>query len=382
MSTLAIVAFITFTTSLFVRAVDPIIPQIATGFDIPPATAALLSTAFAMPYALIQPLLGATGDMIGKFRLMSVCLAILALANLASGMAPTFEFLVAARAVAGIAAGGLLPVSLAIAGDLTPIHQRQIVIGRILAGTLTGNILGSAVAGAVSDYSGWRIVLLGAGIIGLLVAGAATLRSRGITEISPGFSLSRVIPGFRVVLRNPLAKICYCAVFLEGIFIYGLFPFVAALLMETGEARATIAGLVIAGFGMGGIAYSLFVSRLIAIFKEQGLMTLGPAMMAVGMTMVAFRPDWPVEFVAFVIMGFGFFALHACIQVYATELAPENRGSAVSLHSGFFFFGAGIGPVVYGFAFEHFGVAAMLIAAAVVINLVGLMCRAYLRRPG
>ena len=44
------------------------------------------------------------------------------------------------------------------------------------------------------------------------------------------------------------ARVCFCAVFIEGIVIFGLFPFVALLLLAAGEPRASIAGIVLAGF--------------------------------------------------------------------------------------------------------------------------------------
>jgi predicted MFS family arabinose efflux permease len=379
--TLMVVAFLVFMTSLFVRTVDPIIPQIAQSFAVDHATAALLSAAFALPYALIQPILGALGDMIGKYRMMKGCLVVLAVANIASSLAPTFELLMAARILAGAAAGGLLPVFLAVAGDLVPMDQRQVAISRLLAASLTGNILGATIAGIASDFIGWPNVFLGAGVIGFGVYAIATAGFRGVTEVSTGFALSKIVPGFQSVLANPLAKFCFAAVFLEGVFVYGLFPFVAALLLQSGETRASIAGIVISGFGVGGVIYSIFVAKLIGRFGSRGLMTLGPALMAGAYVVVALQPSWAVELGAFVVLGFGFYMLHACIQVYSTELAPRNRGSAVSLHSGFFFLGHSIGPVVYGFVFAQAGVAPMLLLAAIVINLVGLMCRLKLRQP-
>ena len=45
-------AFVIFATTLFMRSVDPVIPQIANGLNVTPATAALLSTGFTLPYAL------------------------------------------------------------------------------------------------------------------------------------------------------------------------------------------------------------------------------------------------------------------------------------------------------------------------------------------
>ncbi len=43
---------------------------------------------------------------------------------------------------------------------------------------------------------------------------------------------------FRSIFADPRAKICFGAVFFEAIFIHGLFPYVALLLLETGATRA------------------------------------------------------------------------------------------------------------------------------------------------
>ena len=58
---LNLMAFVIFATTLFMRSVDPVIPQIASGLNVTPTTAALLSTGFTLPYALVQPVLGALG---------------------------------------------------------------------------------------------------------------------------------------------------------------------------------------------------------------------------------------------------------------------------------------------------------------------------------
>ena len=51
---------------------------------------------------------------------------------------------------------------------------------------------------------------------------------------------------YRGIFADPRAKFCFGSVFFEGIFIHGIFPYVAILLLASGEARASIAGLVIA----------------------------------------------------------------------------------------------------------------------------------------
>src|SRR5262249_60710719 len=78
---LATVWLAVFSSSLFFRAVDPIIPQIAADLSQPVETVALLATAFALPYALMQPVLGAMGDVLGKTRTMFACPVIVTIAT-------------------------------------------------------------------------------------------------------------------------------------------------------------------------------------------------------------------------------------------------------------------------------------------------------------
>ena len=68
-----------FAQTLFTRAIEPVIPMIADDLAIDVKTAALLTSAFTLPYALVQPALGVTGDFFGKTRLMNLCLLVVAL---------------------------------------------------------------------------------------------------------------------------------------------------------------------------------------------------------------------------------------------------------------------------------------------------------------
>ena len=128
-------------------------------------TAALLSTAFAFPYALMQPVLGVTGDFFGKTRLMNVCVLVMAIAALVCAVATNFPLLVAMRIVAGLVAGGVFPVAMALVGDLVPINQRQVAIARLLGIALTANVLGASISGVIGDLFGWRGVFAILGIV-------------------------------------------------------------------------------------------------------------------------------------------------------------------------------------------------------------------------
>jgi len=377
---LAIMALITFATSLFVRAVDPVIAKIATDFALDTGTAALLSTAFALPYALTQPLLGAMADILGKTRLMTVCLVVLTAAALLGAGAGSFSVLIASRVVSGIVAGGIFPISFAIAGDLVPLSERQVAISRLLAAAMFGNLLGSPGAGIVGDLIGWRGIFVMIACLASVAFCAAVFGFRGVASAEHRtVDLATIPASYRAILQNPLAKICYGAVLVEGICVFGLFPFVSPLLQANGEPRAAVAGLVIAGFGLGGVCYALAVSRLLAWWGEGRLMATGGCLMCLVLMTMALRPPWQMLIVHFTVLGFGFYMLHGVIQIYASELAPAARGSAMALHSGFFFLGSAVGPVLYRFGLVHAGLTVSVVVAGVSIAIVGFICAGNLR---
>src|SRR4051794_5098769 len=205
--------------------------MIATELAIDVKTAALLSTAFAFPYALIQPVLGVTGDFFGRTRLMNACVMVMALASLVCAISSNFTLLVAMRIVAGLVAGGVFPVAMALLGDLVPINQRQVAIARLLGIALTANVLGASISGIIGDLFGWRGVFAILGTFSLAVSFLAfwAFRNTKLAE-PPRFNRAAVIANFRGILADPRAKVCFGAVFLEAIFIHGLFPYVAILL--------------------------------------------------------------------------------------------------------------------------------------------------------
>lgn len=372
---------VVFASTLFSRVVDPVVPQIAADLSVTPATAALLSTAFTLPYALTQPLLGIIADFFGKTRLMTTSVLLVSLTGLVCALSTSFSLVFSMRVAAGLVAGGVFPVAMALVGDLIPVQQRQIVMGRLLAVGLTGNVLGAAFAGIIGDLLGWRGIFAVFGVFGLVVTIGAfsVLRGFPAPKPRPPFNLPAVIANFRSIFDDPRAKICFTSVFFEGIFIQGIFPYVAILLLVSGEARASIAGLVIAAFGMGGVIYSLSVPMLVARISERRLLLTGGLLAAIALTMAALHVPWFAQVAVFALLGFGFYLMHGCIQVHVTDLSLTARGAAASLHSSSFFIGQATGPVLYGVGYAHGVLEWQMVIGSAVIVVIALICSRFLR---
>lgn len=378
---LNVVALATFSAALTGRALDPVLPHVADDFGITIATAASFAAVFAFTFAVIQPLIGAAADLFGKARLMIVCLVILGISNLVGAVATSFPLLFASRILAGIGAGGVFPVALGLASDLVSSEKRQVGIGRTLAGSMTGNLLGASFSGLIGDFLGWRGVLaiLGGLVVIAAVAVAAGFRGARLKQ-PPRTSLGALKHGYHTIFANPNARVCYSTVFIEGCCVLGLFPFIASFLFDLGETSLSVAGIVIAGFAIGGLFYTATVSRFLPRLGVRGMMIVGATLVGIELTATAFGPSWKIQFLCMLMMGWGFYMIHGCIQVFASELSVEARASALSLHSFFFFMGQTVGPIAYGFGLQHGGKATTLCAAAACMIVLGLVCARFLKQ--
>jgi DHA1 family inner membrane transport protein len=376
-----IIALAGFSAALSTRVLDPVLPHIADDFAVSITTAAGFAAGYALTYAVVQPLIGAAADLFGKARLMILCLALLGVSSILGAFATSFSALFATRILAGIASGGVFPVALGLTSDLVAPAKRQVAIGRTLAGSMTGNLLGASASGLIGDVLGWRGVLAVLGVLGLIasIAVAVGFRGAALTH-APKTDLAALKKGYRSIFTNPNTRICYSAVFIEGCCVFGLFPFIAAFLFDLGEKSLSIAGIVIAGFAVGGLFYTFTVSRFLPRLGVKGMMIAGASLVGLQLIAIAFGPGWKIQFLSLLLMGWGFYMIHGCLQVFASELSIEARATAMSLHSFFFFMGQTVGPIAYGFGIQHEGKLPTLLVTAAIMIVLGFACAKLLRQ--
>src|SRR6476469_4464887 len=117
-------------------------------------------TAYMLTSTVTVPLYGKLGDVYGRKNLFLFAISVFLLGSLLCGTATDMTQLVIFRAVQGIGAGGLFPLSLAVIGNIVPPRDRgrwQGLIGAVFAAS---SIIGPAVGGFIVDNASWRWIFL------------------------------------------------------------------------------------------------------------------------------------------------------------------------------------------------------------------------------
>jgi predicted MFS family arabinose efflux permease len=368
-----ILAICGFASSFAIRSLDPLIGVVARDLQSDPHTIALLATALAIPYAFIQPILGPVGDALGKERIMKVCLAILTATLAASALTPDSVMLFVLRMVSGAAAGGVIPMVLATIGDRVEMARRQIAISRFLLAVIAGQLSGATLSGFLAESIGWRGVFALSSALALIGFAAALFGFAKTAAPTTVFDVSVALARYRAIIALPRARALFSFVFIEGVVIFGIFPFVAPLLEARGAGGPSEAGIIIAGFAAGGILYSALVAVLLRTLGLAWMLVAAGAFGAFGFAGIAVAGHWSVDAIAMVALGLSFYMLHNSFQTQVTEVAPQARGSAVALHAFSFFCGQAIGPVSLGFGFAVIGQAPTLLFGALAILALGIV---------
>jgi predicted MFS family arabinose efflux permease len=340
-----------FVSGVSMRLAEPLLPRVAHDLGTGVAEASVLITAFTLAYGLFQLVHGPLGDRIGKLRAVSGALCLAALASAACASANTLSELALYRFLTGMTAGAVIPLSFAFVGDNVPFEDRQPVLGRFISGTLLGATFGPLVGGALSDLMGWRASFIAPAAAFLLIGVA--LAPLGLREAMPRAAGPGRGPLARYagLLRSPSARIICLAVALEGFLFYGAFGYLGAFLRHDFQLSYTQIGLVLAGFGLGGLAYSLLVGTLVRRLGARRMVIGGAWLLLGAFGVLAVTPWWQGVVPAVMLLGLAFYLLHNTLQTRATEMAPAARGSAISAFAFCLFFGqalgvAGGGPLV------------------------------------
>jgi EmrB/QacA subfamily drug resistance transporter len=366
-------------------------------------------TAYVVAAAASTPLWGKLGDRHGRKLLLELSLAMFLGASALCGLAQDITTLVAARAVQGAAAGGLMTLAMAAVGDLVSPRERGRYQGYIAATFAVATVVGPLLGGLLVEHASWRWVFYVNLPLGLLALAGLSLRlpaaagdRRGRTLDAAGAALlagatsslmlaciwggtryawdsatiltliaATVVLGVTLVvrerhandpivplhlLRTRVVAVTSVALFLATASLFAVIVFVPLFLQTTTGASPTQAGLLMIPMMLGITLSTNLAGRSIERtgrykrFPVAGLalMTAALAVLAI----VAGHPSRVTTGIGLVVFGLGFGAVSQ-VLIVAVQNSVDGRqlGTAMATSNFFRALGAAIGAAVLGAVF-------------------------------
>jgi EmrB/QacA subfamily drug resistance transporter len=302
-----------------------------------------LFSIYLLAQAVTVPIYGKLADTVGRKPVVLFGIAMFALGSLLCGVATSMLWLIVFRAVQGIGAGAIQPMTMTIAGDLYTLSERAKVQGYLASVWAMSSVAGPLLGGLLADYVSWRWIFL----INLpLCALAGWMLVRSFAESAPRRRHSVDYPGAALLAVGAGALIlglleggqawAWSSPVSVGIFAGGVLLLVLFGLVER-RARNPILPLWV--FTRRVVIASSLVSVLIGAVLlgltsyvptfAQGV--LGTGALVAGLTVGALTLGWPlaasqagkvylrIGFRATALIGSGLAALGAASTLLITE---------------------------------------------------------------
>ncbi|MFD3701859.1 MDR family MFS transporter [Nocardia sp. NPDC058658] len=119
-----------------------------------------LFSIYLLAQAVAVPIYGKLADMVGRKPVILFGIAAFAVGSLLCGLATSMVALIAFRAIQGIGAGAIQPMTMVIAGDLYTLAERAKVQGYLAGVWASSAVLGPLLGGLFADHLSWRWIFL------------------------------------------------------------------------------------------------------------------------------------------------------------------------------------------------------------------------------
>ena len=382
-----LLSFATFSSMASQRICDAMLPELSRVFSVSLTQAAQVVSMFAVVYGLAQLFYGPMGDRLGKFRVITFATLACSLGSVVAVFATSLNMLVLARVMVAMGAAAIIPLSLAWIGDAVASDYLQETLARVGLGTTLGIVGGQLFGGLLTDTLGWRWAF---GLMALLFSLVGSLlyadwrRQQTNKDVPRASTPAQPRPGFVAqafsIITGSWSRIVLLVAFVEGAVGFGVLAIWASHLHTALGLSLTIAGAIVALFGMGGMLYMALARHLIRRFGERGLASLGVCVMGFCALVIGFTPYWILAVPASLLAGFGFFMFHNTMQTNATQMSPNARGTAVSLFASALFLGQSVGVLLAAALVEKLGSGIVIALGGGLLTSVGVLFSYALQR--
>ncbi|ORA20939.1 hypothetical protein BST14_00275 [Mycobacterium arosiense ATCC BAA-1401 = DSM 45069] len=329
-----------------------LLPALSVSYRIAPATAALTVSLTTGMLALSIIPASVLSERHGRITVMLTSGIASSVIGLLLPLSPTLGVLLAGRALQGVALAGIPAVAMAFLAEEVHASSLGSAMGRYVAGTTVGGLVGRIVPALVVDASNWRVALLVCSVMTLAgTAVFALLVPRSQFFTPKAASVRDTVRNLAGHVRNPvLLKLFALGSVMMGAFVT-VYNYLGYRLTDRPFGLASsVVGLLFVLYLVG--TWTSVVAGRLADRRGRRLV-LGCALpVTVTGLLLTVSPALGVIVVGVGVFTGGFFAAHTVASGWVGAVAHRDRAEASALYLFSYYLGGSVagafGGVVYG----------------------------------
>jgi DHA1 family inner membrane transport protein len=338
-----------FVTGCSVLAPAGMLSELASGLDVTIRTAGLLITFGAVVLCIGSPLTAWLTSRIERRRLLTITLAVMAFANIASAFAPNYASLLIVRLIM-LAVGVIFtPQAAGTAALIVPAEKRGSTIAYVFLGWSLAAAVGLPLITFVASRHGWQTAYLAVGVLGCLSFLLLAWRlPAGLIGAPVDFRT------WVELVRNPtiLMLLLITTLQMSGQFV--VFTYMGPLLARLTGAGPDPVALVFACYGACGVIGTFTASRIVDTWGAWKTSLLFMLVLLAGLAGWALSAgSYSLMAVAVAIWGIGFASTNSMQQVRLVSAAPALASASVSLNTSALYIGQATGSAIGGFLYAR-----------------------------
>lgn len=307
-----------------------LLPEVARDVGVSIPEAGHVISAYALGVVVGAPLLAVLTARWPRRALLVALMAVFALGNFASALAPGYASLSLLRLFTGLPHGTYFGVASLVAAGLAPDGQRARAVGLVMLGLSLSTLAGVPLAARLGEALGWRAAFVLVGLIALLAVG---LVWRGVPDLPAPRGASPLRELGALARPQVWLTLGIGAVGFGGMF--AVFSYVKPIMLEVSHLPAAWMPLVLALFGVGTVSGNLIGSRLAdrSLMATIGGVLVWSALLLAGFVLLV---GHPVSGAFGVLLVGTLVALGPALQIRLMDVAGEAQSLAAALnHSAF-----------------------------------------------
>ena len=352
-----------------------LVPTIAQNLGVSLPSAGLLVSLYAVGVAIGAPVLTA---LTGRWRRKAVLLSLMALfvvGNLFAWQAPSYESLIIARILTGLAHGVFFAIGSTIATSLVSKDKEASAIAIMFTGLTVALVTGVPLGTLIGQNFGWRATFFVVSLLGLIAfIGSAWLVPKNLKQSAPAKLREQL-----QVLMEPRLLLVYLITALGYGGTFTAFTYLAPILEQVSGFSSNAIALVLLVYGASVAVGNIWGGKLAdsqGPIKALSIIFSALTLVLLAFTFTASNPILAV----LTILVWGAFAFGNVpgLQVYVVQLAQKYTPNAVDVASGLniaaFNVGIALGSLIGGLVVENMSlmdtpwIGALIVALAIVLT--------------